>query len=158
MKRQSGVTLIELLIAVVVLGILAAIAMPAYANHARKAKILEAVANLESARSAMIHYYGDSRSYSSVNPATENAPTCGAAMPVATKYFTFQCTVDHVDAMGNATDFEITAAGIGDMAGFNYSIEDEGDRESKIQAPATSLGWSNPSPNKCWTTGPGGAC
>lgn len=158
MKRQKGFTLIELMIAALVVGILAAIAMPAYANHVRKARILEAVANLESTRSAMLHYYDDSRTYSSVRPAAEDAPTCGASMPAATKYFNFQCKVDHVDAMGNATEFEITAAGIGDMAGFNYSIEDEGERESNIQAPATGLGWSNPSPNKCWTTGPGGAC
>ncbi|MGU5631581.1 pilin [Aeromonas caviae] len=44
MKRQSGFTLIELMIVVAIVAILAAIALPAYQNYAKKAKMTELVA------------------------------------------------------------------------------------------------------------------
>ena len=43
MKRQSGFTLIELMIVVAIVAILAAIAMPAYQNYTKKAKMTELV-------------------------------------------------------------------------------------------------------------------
>ncbi len=41
MKRQSGFTLIELMIVVAIVAILAAIALPAYQNYTKKAKMTE---------------------------------------------------------------------------------------------------------------------
>ncbi len=41
MKKQSGFTLIELMIVVAIVAILAAIAMPAYQNYTKKAKMTE---------------------------------------------------------------------------------------------------------------------
>ena len=48
MKRVKGFTLVELMIAVVVVSILAAIALPAYSNYVKRGKISEATANLGS--------------------------------------------------------------------------------------------------------------
>ena len=41
MKKQSGFTLIELMIVVAIVAILAAIALPAYSNYTKKAKMTE---------------------------------------------------------------------------------------------------------------------
>ena len=46
MTKQSGFTLIELMIVVAVVAILAAIAMPAYQEHVRKARRAQAKADL----------------------------------------------------------------------------------------------------------------
>ncbi|MGR6759304.1 pilin [Aeromonas veronii] len=44
MKKQSGFTLIELMIVVAIVAILAAVALPAYQNYTKKAKFTEVIA------------------------------------------------------------------------------------------------------------------
>ncbi|WP_419772931.1 pilin [Aeromonas veronii] len=44
MKKQSGFTLIELMIVVAIVAILAAVALPAYQNYTKKAKMTEVTA------------------------------------------------------------------------------------------------------------------
>ena len=53
MKMQKGFTLIELMIVVAIIGILAAIALPAYQDYTVRAKVSEAVIACSSAKSAM---------------------------------------------------------------------------------------------------------
>jgi type IV pilus assembly protein PilA len=56
MKKQSGFTLIELMIVVAIIGILAAIAIPAYQDYTIRAKVTEA-ANMASAAKAAVSEY-----------------------------------------------------------------------------------------------------
>ena len=53
MKRQSGFTLIELMIVVAIVAILAAIALPAYQTYTKKAKFSEVVAATGSFKTAI---------------------------------------------------------------------------------------------------------
>jgi type IV pilus assembly protein PilA len=53
MKKQSGFTLIELMIVVAIIGILAAIALPAYQDYTIRAKVTEALTLASEAKTAV---------------------------------------------------------------------------------------------------------
>src|ERR1041384_3861138 len=58
MKRvQKGFTLIELMIVVAIIGILAAIALPAYQDYTIRAKVTEALSLAASAKTAVTESY-----------------------------------------------------------------------------------------------------
>ncbi|MDT8404344.1 pilin [Sulfuriflexus sp.] len=54
---QQGFTLIELMIVVAIIGILAAIAIPAYQDYTIRAKITEGVGALAAAKTSVSEYY-----------------------------------------------------------------------------------------------------
>ena len=66
MKNTKGFTLIELLIVVVIIGILAAIAIPKFANTKEKAYIAGMKADLRNLVTAQEAYFADNVTYASV--------------------------------------------------------------------------------------------
>jgi len=68
-KAQAGFTLIELMIVVAIIGILAAIAIPAYQDYTVRAKLTEAMSLASAAKNSVSEYYISMGSM----PATEDA-------------------------------------------------------------------------------------
>ena len=56
-KKQQGFTLIELMIVIAIVGILAAIALPAYQDYTVRAKVSEAMVSLAEAKTTIAEYY-----------------------------------------------------------------------------------------------------
>ena len=56
---QKGFTLIELMIVVAIIAILAAIALPAYQDYTKRARVSEAVSLVAGAKSAVAEYYAN---------------------------------------------------------------------------------------------------
>lgn len=70
LQKRQGFTLIELMIVVAILGILAAIAIPAMVGYIRRSKTSEASSNLNSIFKSAVTYYEQERAAQGVGAAT----------------------------------------------------------------------------------------
>lgn len=140
---SQGFTLIEVMITVAIIGILSAIALPAYTDYITRGRIPEATSQLAAKQVRMEQWFQDSRSYR----ATGNtACYIGASDTTSSKYFTFSCTAS------SATAYTITATGTGPMLGFVYTINQNGDKATT----GVPTGWT--SSTTCWVIKKGGVC
>jgi type IV pilus assembly protein PilA len=67
MKKQQGFTLIELMIVVAIIGILAAIAIPAYQDYTIRAQVSEGLSLSSGAKAAVAEFFQDSGNWPSNN-------------------------------------------------------------------------------------------
>jgi prepilin-type N-terminal cleavage/methylation domain-containing protein len=77
MMRRHGFTLIELLIVVVVIGVLAAIAVPKFGNTKAKANLAAMKSDLHNLITAQESYYYDNSAYSTSLSALNFTPSDG---------------------------------------------------------------------------------
>ena len=75
-QKQQGFTLIELMIVVAIIGILAAVALPAYQDYTKRAHVSEGITLGASAKAAVTEYY--------VSEAGWPADNTAAGMPAST--------------------------------------------------------------------------
>ncbi|MFA4907183.1 MAG: prepilin-type N-terminal cleavage/methylation domain-containing protein [archaeon] len=69
-KNQAGFTLVELMIVIVIVGILAAVAVPIYQGNVKKAKMTECDAALGTIRTTLRVYYAGNGAYPAFGTAT----------------------------------------------------------------------------------------
>jgi len=111
-RRQAGFTLIELMIAVAVVGILAAIALPGYGEYVKRSNRAEARAEMLKAEGWLERYYTENNRYSSTVSGTTNTAFSAIYSTVpagGTARYNITLAV-------TAADYTITAAPTGTMA------------------------------------------
>lgn len=142
-RAQRGFTLIELMVAVAVVAILAAIAYPSYGDHVRRGKIVEALGQLATVRVRLEQYYQDNRNYGST------ASACAVPMP-SPSAFSFACSWG---AGATSQTFVVTATGqaSGGMNGYVYTVDDANNqRTTQFEGAAVTAG--------CWLKKRGESC
>lgn len=96
---QKGFTLIELMIVIAIVGILAAVALPAYQDYTARAQMSEALTLAEGQKAAVVEYYSDNGTF----PANNTSAGIAASNTITGKY------VATVSVSGNASTATITS-------------------------------------------------
>ena len=151
-NRNDGFTLLEIMIAVAIIGILTAIALPSYSDYLLRARLVDATSNLSGQRVKMEQFYQDTRNYIGTgldgNACPQNSPvssavtTLNAAQPL---YWQYNCGVD---PLGQA--YIMTATGQGTLSGFVFTLDQSNVRQTFISGTAASNGYATPTTNTCW--------
>ena len=101
-KSKKGFTLIELIIVVIIVGVLAAIALPQYTGFVERARTTEAVNAIGAIRVAEQAYIMQTGNYTNSANATNIGSLLGITLPVAN--WTYACN----DASNNSVNIVAT--------------------------------------------------
>ncbi len=110
MKKQQGFTLIELMIVVAIIGILAAIAIPAYQDYTIRAQVSEGLNLAGGAKAAVSEFTMDTGRFPSDNQTAGIAPT---ATDINGKYVTQVAQADGVISVSYGNDAHTIINGTG---------------------------------------------
>ena len=104
-KAMAGFTLVELMIVVVILGILAAVAIPAFTRYVKRSKTAEATGNISKIYQGQVSYYQAAQEQSTL-ASFVNATAMPSTAPSNVKY---QANVTQWtgDANWNAVSFSL---------------------------------------------------
>jgi type IV pilus assembly protein PilE len=142
-RQVPGFTLIELIVVIMIIAVLAAAAVPSFADHVRRGRIVEAVSRLADHRVRMEQFFLDNRRYD------DGAGGCGyVAQPAgAADAFALECTAA-------AAAYTVTATGTAGkgMQGFVYTI----DHANARRTTAVPDGWI--ASDRCWVVRRDGSC
>jgi len=106
--NRKGFTLIELLIVVVIIGILAAIAIPKFAATKDKAKLATVKTDLKNIQTAQEAYFSDWATYTSSMTSTLFTPSTGNTTAMAGTTASFTATVTNSSITATPKSCKVT--------------------------------------------------
>ncbi len=158
-KRQSGFTLIELMIVVAIVGILAAIAIPGYMDYTIRAQATEAISLANGVKTTISEYYshyGTMAAVGSVGPMNDGSGGLPAAGVVHGRYVATQAVT--LGQIISTYGLESNAAIAGQTLNFNPWVANTVGEASAIFFRCNALGSSIATPaNSAAPTGATGA-
>jgi len=109
--KKAGFTLIELLIVVVIIGVLAAIAIPKFAGSKQKAYVTAMKSDLRNLVGAQLNFMADSGKYTDDVSKLNFKQSTGVTAPVLTLFGrAYTATVTHTQAPGLVCAIAINTA------------------------------------------------
>jgi type IV pilus assembly protein PilE len=129
--RSRGFTVIEVMVALAIVAILAAVAVPSYSSYVQRSRVPVALDALSSYATRMEQRFQDVGSYA-------NAGACAVAVPTASN-FALSCAIS-----GGGAGYTATATGSGPMLGYAFTIDHQGTRSTTAHpkgVPASAC-WS----------------
>jgi type IV pilus assembly protein PilE len=154
-KTLSGFTLIELIIAILIVSILAGIAIPAYRDYVTRGYLINATNALAAARAQMEQYYQDNRTYQGADTTSGGGvagPCVSQNVGPSDAQFGVSCTITVPASASSSESYTITATGAGQVSGFIYTVDNQNNMTTKFP---TKWGGSSYS---CWVLKKGQTC
>ncbi|HXE76778.1 MAG TPA: type IV pilin protein [Rhodanobacter sp.] len=134
-RYESGFTLLELMIVVVIIAILTAIALPSYRQYVLRGHRTEATRALQDLSSRQENYYFSNNKY------TSTLSDLGATSSIAGQYFTVGI------ASASTTDYVVQATAVGtqlqDSGCQTFTLHRSGQQESTGSAPVATCWGGN---------------
>ena len=137
-QNKKGFTLIELMIVVAIIGILAAVAIPAFMKYIRRSKTTEATMNLRKMFDSSVSYYNGEHAARNGNILDKQFPEQVAATPAATA-----CNGTSSKKHAPSADYWKPAT----WQALNFAVEDP----FLFQYEYLSTGAANPGPASAFT-------
>jgi type IV pilus assembly protein PilE len=134
-SREAGFTLIEILIALALIGVLTAVAVPAYTSYVLRGRLTEAFTALSAVQTKAEEFWSNNRTYASL------------PLPAAGANFDYS-----LDATTSASSYIVIATGKNAAANFVFTIDQNGNRATT----AVPTGWTGST--SCWVDRKGGKC
>jgi type IV pilus assembly protein PilE len=140
-RQQTGMTLIEIMIVVAIIGILSAVALPAYRDYVTRGRLAEAFSTLATVQPNAEQYWSNNRTFVGLSDTTKNP-----AWPADTTNFTYTLVSSSPSA------YQVRASGRAQAADFVFTIDQQGTRATS----GVQTGWTLTT--TCWVDRRNGTC
>jgi type IV pilus assembly protein PilA len=124
---QKGFTLIELMIVIAIIGILAAIAIPAYQNYTIRSQVTEGLSLADGWKTSISEYYAQNGSFPSTSNATGGAGAIAVSGASVGKYVSGIVVQGTGDIVVTYSGSQVNAKLSGGMLGLQPGLDGNND-------------------------------